>query len=265
MDSQLFGHRRGAFTGASDNFQGVIRAARGGTLLLDEIGDLGLESQPKLLRFLESGEVLPLGESAPVQADVRVIAATNADMHAAVSSGVFREDLYYRLNIVQLHLPPLRQRRIEIPSLSRHYLRKFAAQFEKGDLRLAEETMEQLVLFSWPGNVRQLANEMRRLAALAEVGCVLTPDALSAELFKARPTPSPAPQVDSDRLLVRLDQSMADAVEIVERAMLGFAMERHQGRVEAVAKALGLSRKGLYLKRLRYRVEGLAQPGLAPL
>jgi DNA-binding NtrC family response regulator len=260
MDSQLFGHRRGAFTGASENFQGVIRSARGGTLLLDEIGDLGLESQPKLLRFLESGEVLPLGESSPVQADVRVIAATNADLDAAVSNGRFREDLYYRLNIVQLRVPPLRQRRVEIPSLSRHYLQTFATQFNKGDLQLGEETLEHLVLFNWPGNIRQLANEMRRLAALAEVGALLMPDALSPEIYKSRPTtlPPPSPQsLESDRLLVRLDQPMAEVVERVERAMLRFAMERHQGRVDAVAKALGLSRKGLYLKRQRYRIDGL--------
>jgi DNA-binding NtrC family response regulator len=259
MDSQLFGHRRGAFTGASDNFQGVIRTARGGTLLLDEIGDLGLESQPKLLRFLESGEVLPLGESSPVQADVRVIAATNADLDAAVSNGRFREDLYYRLNIVQLRVPPLRQRRVEIPSLSRHYLQMFATQFNKGDLRLEEETLESLVLFNWPGNIRQLANEMRRLAALAEDGAVLMPDALSPEIYKSRgelPPLASSPPVESDRLLVRLDQPIAEVVEGIERAMLRFAMERHEGRVDAVAKALGLSRKGLYLKRQRYRIDG---------
>jgi len=259
MDSQLFGHRRGAFTGASDNFQGVIRSARGGTLLLDEIGDLGLESQPKLLRFLESGEVLPLGESSPVQADVRVIAATNADLDAAVSNGRFREDLYYRLNIVQLRVPPLRQRRVEIPSLSRHYLQMFATQFNKGDLRLEEETLESLVLFNWPGNIRQLANEMRRLAALAEDGAVLMPDALSPEIYKSRgelPPLASSPPVESDRLLVRLDQPIAEVVEGIERAMLRFAMERHEGRVDAVAKALGLSRKGLYLKRQRYRIDG---------
>jgi len=260
MDSQLFGHRRGAFTGASENFQGVIRSARGGTLLLDEIGDLALESQPKLLRFLESGEVFPLGESSPVQADVRVIAATNADLDAAVSNGRFREDLYYRLNIVQLRVPPLRQRRVEIPSLSKHFIQMFATKFNKGDLRLGEETLEYLVLFNWPGNIRQLANEMRRLAALAEEAVVLMPDALSPEIYKSGRTPPPIPSpepVESDRLLVRLDGPMAEVVERIESAMLRFAMKRHQGRVDAVAKALGLSRKGLYLKRQRYRIDGL--------
>lgn len=256
MDSQLFGHRRGAFTGAIESFQGVIRGAKGGSLFLDEIGDLSLESQPKLLRFLESGEVLPLGESAPIGADVRVIAATNADLDAAVSSGRFREDLYYRLNIVQLRVPPLRQRRIEIPSLAKHYLQTFATHFKKGDLRLGEDTVEHLLLYSWPGNVRQLANEMRRLAALAEVGALLLPESLSSEIGGANvtaPTPAAeAPTRQVNQLSIRLDQSMPDAVETLERAMLDFATRHSQGGVEAVAKALGLSRKGLYLKRQRY-------------
>jgi DNA-binding NtrC family response regulator len=257
MDSQLFGHRRGAFTGAVENFQGVIRSTRGGTLLLDEIGDLSLESQPKLLRFLESGDVLPLGETNPVQTDVRVIAATNSDLDKAVSEGRFREDLYYRLNIIQLRIPPLRARRIEIPPLSRHYLQKFANQFKKGDLRLSDEAMEFLVLFEWPGNVRRLSNEMRRLAALAEHGAVLGPDDLSPEISGCRRTgPQQMHLVDSNQIVVRLDQPMGGTVRYVEKEMLRFAMNTHHGRVEAVAKALGLSRKGLYLKRQRY---GLAE------
>ena len=115
LDSQLFGHRRGAFTGAVDNFQGVVRAAAGGTLFLDEIGDTSLEVQPKLLRFLESNEIHPIGESQPSRVDVRLIVATNADLDTLVSQGRFREDLFYRLSIVRLHLPPLRERRVEIP------------------------------------------------------------------------------------------------------------------------------------------------------
>ncbi len=126
LDSQLFGHRRGSFTGAIENFQGIIRGASGGTLFLDEIGDMSLEVQPKMLRFLESGEVHPVGETQPVRADVRVIAATNANLDALVSEGRFREDLFYRLNIVHLHIPPLRERRIEIPALAHHYLEKYA-------------------------------------------------------------------------------------------------------------------------------------------
>ena len=135
LDSQLFGHRKGSFTGATDHFPGVIRAATGGTLFLDEIGDTTLEVQPKLLRFLESHEVHPIGELQPIEADVRVIAATNADLDTLVANGRFREDLFYRLSVVRLHLPPLRERRMEIPAFADHFLRKNIARATCGWLR----------------------------------------------------------------------------------------------------------------------------------
>ena len=252
IDAQLFGHRRGAFTGASEHAPGVIRAAAGGTLFLDEIGESPIDVQPKLLRFLESGEVHPVGEAHPAKVDVRVIAATNVDLDAAVCSGRFREDLFYRLNIVRLHVPPLRQRRVEIPVFALHYLRKHTREFAKGDLRLAEETMEYLVLYSWPGNVRQLANEMRRLAALAETDAVLMPEHLSPEIVAGRRTvPASERPLDANEIVVRLDQPMAAAAEHLERAIIPWALKQSGGRVEEAARMLGLSRKGLYLKRQR--------------
>jgi DNA-binding NtrC family response regulator len=206
LDSQLFGHRRGAFTGAVEHFQGVIRAASGGTLFLDEIGDTGLDVQPKLLRFLEAGEVHPIGETQPARVDVRVIAATNADLDTLVRDGRFREDLFYRLSIVRLHLPPLRERRVEIPSMANHYLRKHAVEYRKGDLRLSEDTMEYLMLYKWPGNVRQLANEMRRLAALADTSAVLMPEHLTPEITASRRTvPASERTLDPTEVVVRLD------------------------------------------------------------
>ena len=132
LESQLFGHRRGSFTGATDNFPGVIRAASGGTLFLDEIAELSLDVQPKLLRFLESNEIHPMGDTQPVRADVRLVAATNADLNTLVAQGRFREDLFYRLNIVPLHVPPLRERRIEIPALANHYLHKYRTRESQG-------------------------------------------------------------------------------------------------------------------------------------
>jgi DNA-binding NtrC family response regulator/tetratricopeptide (TPR) repeat protein len=257
IESQLFGHRRGAFTGAIDHSQGVIRAANHGTLLLDEVGDMPLEVQPKLLRFLESGEIHPLGESRSMQVDVRVIAATNVDLKSLVSSGAFREDLYYRLSIVPLHLPPLRERRSEIPSLASHYLTKFGREFGKGDLRLSEDAMEYLLLFRWPGNIRQLANEMRRVAALAELGTIVTPKDLHADITGFSPVRKVEvlrPELHQNEALIRLDQPLAAVVEQIERAMIGRAMERANGVVEVAAKILGVSRKGLYLKRLKYRM-----------
>ena len=255
LDSQLFGHRRGSFTGATEHFLGVIRTANGGSLFLDEIGDMHPDVQPKLLRFLESNEVHPVGEAHPLRVDVRLIAATNADLDALVAQGRFREDLFYRLNVVRLHLPPLRERRVEIPTFAAHYLRKFAQECAKGDLRLAEETMEYLVLYRWPGNVRQLANEMRRLAALAEPGAVLMPEHLATEITASRRTvPASQRTLDPNEVVVRLDQPLAAAVQHLERAMLLYALKQTNGRIEDAAQRLGLSRKGLYLKRQRFGI-----------
>jgi DNA-binding NtrC family response regulator len=265
LDSQLFGHRRGAFTGAIDHFQGVIRASAGGTLFLDEIGETTLDVQPKLLRFLEASEVHPVGETQPTRVDVRVIAATNADLDTLVTQGRFREDLYYRLNIVRLHVPPLRERRVEIPALAHHYLRKFAVEHQKGDLRLAEETMEFLVLYRWPGNVRQLANEMRRMAVIGEKGAVLMPEHLSPDIAASRRTiPASERTLDPTEIVVRLDQPLPAGVSHVQRAMIQYALAKCGGRVEETASLLGISRKGLYLKRLRYglEVETTAAPEL---
>jgi transcriptional regulator with PAS, ATPase and Fis domain len=245
LESQLFGHRRGAFTGADRDNPGVIRAARGGTLFLDEIGELALELQPKLLRFLESSEICPLGETTPFTVDVRVIAATNANLEQAVKSGRFREDLYYRLHIVPLQIPPLRERRDEIPALVHYFVMRAAAEYRKGQVRVAENTMEQLLLFAWPGNVRQLQNELRRMVALTEPDAVLTPRALSPEIGSARPDrpvgAATAPRAD------KLSPTLAR----IEREMIKAALREHHGRMDATAKALGISRKGLYLKRQR--------------
>jgi DNA-binding NtrC family response regulator len=256
LDSQLFGHRRGSFTGAVESFPGIIRGAAGGTLFLDEIGDMGLELQPKLLRFLDSHEVHPIGETQPVVADVRVIAATNVDLDTLVTQGHFREDLFYRLNIVRLPLPPLRERRVEIPALVDHYLQKFAREYSKGDLRLSEETMEYLILYRWPGNVRQLANEMRRMAVMAETGAVLMPEHLTADILGSRRTLPPSERaLLPTEVVVRLDQPMAAGVEHVERCMMLYALKKCGGRIEETAKMLGLSRKGLYLKRQRFGID----------
>src|SRR5437588_5691282 len=175
LESQLFGHRRGAFTGADRDQVGLIRSAREGTLFLDEIGELSLEMQPKLLRFIESGEIAPLGEPGPLNIDVRIVAATNTRLEEAVENGNFREDLFYRLNVVRLSLRPLRERRDEIPGLVNHFVERAAEEFHKGRLEVAEETMERLLLYRWPGNVRQLQNELRRMVALADPNSTLGP------------------------------------------------------------------------------------------
>jgi DNA-binding NtrC family response regulator len=188
--------------------------------------------------------------------DVRIIAATNADLESLVAQRRFREDLFYRLNIVPLRVPPLRERRVEIPALATHYLQKFAAEYRKGDLRLSEESIEYLLLYGWPGNVRQLANEMRRVAALAEDSAVIMPDHLSADIAGSRRTiPAAERTLSPTEVVVRLDQPLAAAVDHLERAMIQHALRECGGRLEDTATRLGLSRKGLYLKRQRFGLD----------
>jgi DNA-binding NtrC family response regulator len=254
LESQLFGYRKGAFTGANEGFDGVIRAAAGGTLFLDEIAEIGPELQPKLLRFLETHEVHGLGEAQPVKVDVRVIAATNADLEALVAEGRFREDLFYRLNVVRLRVPALRERREEIPPLAEHYLRKAAEEQNKGRLTLDDETLEYLVLYSWPGNVRQLVNEVSRIAAYADADSTVTPALLSPEIRASRRTVRVQPGAEPE-ISIRLDQPLNDAIEMIERMMVLRALERAHGNYENAAKLLGISRKGLFLKRRRWGMQ----------
>ncbi len=164
FESQLFGHKRGSFTGATTDHAGVIRAADGGTLFLDEIGELPLDVQPKLLRFLENGEVLPLGERKPVQVDVRVIAATHRDLLRLVREGKFREDLYYRLQVIPVHIPPLRERRDDVIALARHFMRRMTPEDSQTPM-LSPDGEAKLLAHSWPGNVRELRNVIERCMA----------------------------------------------------------------------------------------------------
>ncbi|MDP2391072.1 MAG: sigma 54-interacting transcriptional regulator, partial [Acidobacteriota bacterium] len=222
----------------------------------DEIGEMSLEAQPKLLRFLETGEILPLGETRPQFVDVRVVAATNANLAQLVADGRFREDLYYRLSVIPLQVPPLRERREEIPLLVEHFLDKFSHELQKPLLRVAEETLDYLVLYRWPGNVRQLANEMRRMVALAEPGAVLMPEHLSAVIAASRRTvPADQRDLEPTEMLMRIDQQLAAATEHLERALIQRALKTCDGKVDDAAKLLGLSRKGLYLKRQRLGIE----------
>jgi DNA-binding NtrC family response regulator/tetratricopeptide (TPR) repeat protein len=253
LESQLFGHRKGAFSGATENHQGIVRAANGGTLLLDEIGELPMDMQAKLLRFLEMSEVHPVGDSHPVKVNVRLLFATNGDLEEAVKQNRFRQDLFYRINVIPIKVPPLRERREEIPVLANLFAQRFAGEFAKEPVRFSSTAMELLILYSWPGNVRQLANEIRRLTALAESGTNITPDQLSAPL-QALASPAGTRGQDSDRARntqVRIDQSLEQATAHLETEMIRHALRQAGGRMSAAAAALGISRKGLYLKRMR--------------
>ena len=252
-DSQLFGHRRGSFTGAVSDQPGLVRSAAGGTLFLDELGELALDVQPKLLRFLETGEIHPLGESQPIRVDVRVIAATNADLDRLVADGRLREDLFYRLNVFRFRIPPLRERREEIPPLVHYFLERFADELGRAPMRVTDEAMEYLLLYQWPGNVRQLANELRRLVALGTSAGDINADDLCGEIRTSRRAApvEPTTAAAADAVFVRLDQPLPSAIEHIERAMVSSALLAADGRVERAAQLLGISRKGLFLKRRR--------------
>ena len=251
-DSQLFGHRRGSFTGAVADQPGVLRTAEGGTLFLDEVGDLPLDVQPKLLRFLEQGEVLPVGETRPQKVDVRVVAATNADLEQRVAEGTFREDLFYRLSVIRIHVPPLRERRDEIPHLSTFFLRASADRLGKPGVRLSPETLDLFDVFPWPGNVRQLRNEIQRAVALAPPAGLITPDMLSPALAGSGDPAAPLPGKARRT-------SLAAAVEKLEREMIEGALERSAGNISETARILGLTRRGLYLKMERLGVASAKQ------
>lgn len=250
LESQLFGHRRGAFTGADRDHLGLIRTAREGTLFLDEVGELGLDLQPKFLRFLESGEISPLGEPGSLNIDVRIVAATNSNLEEAVRAGRFREDLFYRLNVVRLAIRPLRERRDEIPGFVDYFVMRAAEEFKKGQVHVAEETMERLLLYRWPGNVRQLQNEIRRMVALAEPNSTLLPRAISEDILGALPNLRLIPANGSE-IAIPLHDKLLPTLARIEREMIKAALARHKGKVDEVARALGISRKGLYLKRQR--------------
>jgi DNA-binding NtrC family response regulator/tetratricopeptide (TPR) repeat protein len=250
-DSQLFGHRRGSFTGAVADQPGLVRTAAGGTLFLDEIGDLPIDVQPKLLRFLEQSEIMPVGETRPQRVDVRVLAATNADLEQKVADGLFREDLYYRLAVIRIHVPPLRERREEIPHLSTFFLREACDRLGKADIQLSAQVLDAFAQYWWPGNVRQLKNEIQRAVALSPSGGNIEPAHLSPEVVAMRL--AGATHVTARKTVQ--PANLAAAVEEVERELIQATLDRTSGNISETARTLGLTRRGLYLKLRRLGFE----------
>jgi len=253
-DSQLFGHKRGAFTGAVSDQPGLVRTAVGGTLFLDEIGDLPLDVQPKLLRFLEQHEIMPIGETKPQRVDVRVLAATNADLEQRVAEGKFREDLYYRLSVIRIHVPPLRERREEIPHLSTFFLREAIERLGKPDIHLSSETLDVFSQYWWPGNVRQLKNEIQRAVALSAPGGSIEPTHLSPEVVSTKLSPG-----SGSIRISRTTPNLALAIEHMERDLIQAALDRAGGNISETARSLGLTRRGLYLKIRRLGLDAPAE------
>ena len=255
-DSQLFGHRRGSFTGAVTDQQGLIRSAVGGTLFLDEIGDLPLDIQPKLLRFLEQGEIMPVGETRPQAVDVRVLAATNADLEQRVSEGKFREDLYYRLSVIRIQVPPLRERREEVPHLSTFFLRDACERLGKPEVTLSSSTLDLFARYWWPGNVRQLRNEIQRAVAMSSPGGTIEPEHLSADLAAPERRQAHGDMAAAVSPADFAPGNLAAAVETVERQLIISTLDRTRGNISESARVLGLTRRGLYLKMRRLGLEG---------
>jgi len=265
-EGYLFGYRRGAFTGAVKDSAGVIRTAAGGTLFLDEVGDLPLDVQPKLLRFLQEGEIQPLGEQRPMKVDVRIIAATNTDLEEMVAQSRFREDLYYRLNVIRLRVPPLRERRSEIPTIVNYYVNHYSAKFGRREIQITPQAIDLLMVADWPGNVRQVCNEIQRVIARAEDGAIITPEQLSPELRHIGTPVTPPGSVtpigtSATGLSVTVplqNVTLADALAEVERRMIAEALRKHNGNISRAARELGLTRRGLYLKLERHAMSASA-------
>ena len=263
IESLLFGHRKGAFTGAHADHEGLIRAAEGGTLFLDEIGDLPLGLQPKLLRFLQEGEVHTLGERAPRRVNVRVVAATHKDLLREVREGRFREDLYYRVAALTLDVPPLRERPEDISALISHFLTHYARRNDRAVAGITAEAIGVLQNYSWPGNVRELAAEIERLVLYTDEGA-----AIGAELISRRLRPAPAaPPAEEEKEAG--PAPLENMLDDFERRVITETLKRHDYNVARAASALGLgSRQTLYkkLKRLAINVGDFLQdehqPGL---
>jgi hydrogenase-4 transcriptional activator len=248
----------------------MIRTADGGTLFLDEVGDLPLDVQPKLLRFLQEGEIQPLGDKKPFKVDVRIIAATNMPLEEKVADGSFREDLYYRLNVIRLRVPPLRERRSEIPPMVNYYINHYSARFGKHDITFTPQTVDMLMVCNWEGNVRQLCNEIQRVIARAVDNEVITPDHLSPELKRSAKPLTPfggdtnvAPIASYDGVFspfanISAGGTLDEAVTELEMQLIKASLARHNWNISRVANELGLTRRGLYLKLSRYGIEKAA-------
>ncbi len=235
LESELFGHEKGAFTGALNLKKGKMELGHGGTVFLDEVGDISTELQTKLLRFLQEREFERVGGTKSINVDVRIIAATNRDLDSLIQQGRFREDLYYRLNVVLITLPPLRERKEDIPILANYFLRRFAMETKKSFTGMTQETLEKLIAYDWPGNVRELANVIESAVVLGR-GPMLTASDLPAKSFSAAPA------------MVRDDFSYHQAIESYRRELIVKVLAQTQGSRAAAAQVLGIQRT--YLSRL---------------
>jgi two-component system response regulator HydG len=258
-EAELFGHTKGAFTGAVKSRAGLFREADGGTILLDEIGELPAPIQAKLLRVLQEGEVRPVGEDTSVKVDVRILAATHRDLLQMAAEGKFREDLYYRLKVINLHIPSLRERMEDIPLLARHFLTEYSRRFGVGPFKLTPSLLERLNAYSWPGNVRELENAIESLVALSQ-GNELDLSLLPSPTAAVTPTASAPAAAAASSLAARAESSseagaqfdLKARVDAYERGIIVSALETAHGNRSLTARNLGINRATLHGKLRKY-------------
>ncbi len=243
LESELFGYTKGSFTGADRDKEGLFGLANGGTIFLDEIGEISLAMQAKLLRVLEEGEVRPIGAKASKKVDFRLVAATNKDLAEEVRKGSFRQDLFFRINVVTIRLPALRERKEDIPLLVDHFLRRASIESGITPPKLDRGVLRALMTYSWPGNVRELENELKKVVALSD-GKKVEASALSPQLR----------QVAEEESLSEVAGSLKDVVENIEKRKIIEALDRTKGNKSRAAEVLGLSRLGLRKKMERYEI-----------
>lgn len=244
LESELFGHLRGAFTGAAGARPGLFREADRGTLFLDEIGDISPALQARLLRALQEHEIVPVGSETPVKVDVRIIAATHRDIGALVRAGKFREDLYYRLNVVTLHLPPLRDRKQDIPLLMDHFLRELTERHGRGPVAVDAEAQHRLLAYDWPGNIRELQNVLERALVLAEQD-VIGPEHLPSEVRPGGGSVDPPEPTADDAPTTSSAVNALLSLEEIERRHVLRVLEATGGSREEASRILGISRRTL--------------------
>ena len=238
IESELFGHRQGSFPGASSNKEGKFHKADGGTLFLDEVGDMSLKTQSKVLRTLDEQRFAPVGGDEPVTVDVRVIAATNKDLEEEISKGNFREDLFYRLNVIPFYVPPLRERKEDVPLLVRHFLREFSAAYTRRARQITDDALDALMRYSWPGNVRELRNLVERMVIMNPTVATLERKHLPPLVYR-----------DGTRRGAQQEFStLHQARAAYERDYILRKLDDHHGNVSRAAEALGLERSHLYRK-----------------
>jgi DNA-binding NtrC family response regulator len=242
LDSQLFGHRKGAFTGAIASHEGLFQAADGGTLFLDEVAEVPTALQVKFLRAIQEKEVTPLGSTQPVPVDVRIVAATNRELDEAVATGVFRADLFYRLNVVPIHLPPLRERRADLPLLVDHFVHEFSTAYGVEPKRVAPETLAAMHGYDWPGNIRELQNAIERAFALSSSPVIEVEDLPPAITGRSR-LPHPA------------EVAWPMPFDEAERNNIAAALRLAGGNKNEAARLLGIDRQRLYRKITRYGLD----------